>query len=101
MTCGAIQNESRPMRMCQRMSHCTPQPPRALAASTPTSAHVLAARRESAGTWAETATADVIAPPFYAGDSDRRPRRFRSPPPAIPIAPRCRRSDGNGIADRD
>src|SRR5438552_2270266 len=39
MTCGAIQNESRPMPRCQRMSQPTPQPPTSLAATSAQSAH--------------------------------------------------------------
>src|SRR5688572_19465855 len=50
MTCGAIQKESRPITMCQRMSHPTPMPARALATR---SIHRARRRR-------------VIVPAFYA-----------------------------------
>src|SRR6266850_7439572 len=46
MTCGGIQKESRPIRTCHWMSHCTPQPAISLEAR---SVQRAARRRSTAG----------------------------------------------------
>src|SRR5262245_13972486 len=73
MTCGGIQNESRPMTRCQRISHCTPQPPMVLAASSPQSAAALTARVAAAVTGGVATSSTVLMrPPCYRGAPRRR-----------------------------
>src|SRR3989442_653746 len=60
ITWGAIQNESRPMRRCQRMSHWTPQPPMAMAIRRPTKPAMLSARSPAIATVGAATTTRML-----------------------------------------